>query len=114
MKKIIYILISLFLCLSSFGATHIFAELIFLKNGRVIRSNIKKVTPIFIRTAIRDKNGRTEYLVDEIYKIEPDKTQEYQISEMAIENIRLRQANQINRKLRKAALEKAAEILCKL
>ncbi len=97
--------------MSSFGVTPIFAELIFLKNGRVIRSNIKKVTPVFIRTTTRDKNGRTEYLVDEIYKIEPDKTQEYQISEMAIENIRLRQSNQINRKLRKAALEKAAEII---
>lgn len=94
-----------------FLACNAHAELIFLKNGTVIRSNIVEINQVYIRTTNKDAFAQNEYLVDNIERIEPDKTQEQQISELAIANIRLQQNNVINKKLRKAALQKASEII---
>lgn len=87
------------------------AELIYLRNGKIVRGNIVKITPIYIRLSNITKEGRKEYLTTEILRMEQDKTQDAQISEQALKNIQLQNENKVNRRLKKAAMKKATEII---
>ena len=88
-----------------------YSELITLNTGEVIRGNIIKITPVYVRIKNFGPGKRHEYLVDEIAKIEPDKTQESQVSELAIQNLQMRESSVVNKKLKKVAMKKATEIV---
>jgi len=100
MKRILLILILLLSCQIAF------ADLILLKNGKIIEGKIVQVRDIFIRVLDNYDSPFKEFLIEDIINIEQSSPNE--ISKLSIRNIHQRALNRANSGKIQAAIDKRA------
>lgn len=104
MKKILLIIIFLFTCQASY------ADLILLKNGKIIEGKIVQVRGIFVRVLDNYDSPFREFLIEDIINIEQSSPDE--VSQLTIRNIHQRALNKASSgKIQDAVTLRATELL---